>query len=234
MEEINLKELFSYMLSKLYIILFVAVVLVLGSIIYREQFKTPMYESYTTVVLARSNNVIDDEDLSVGITQNDILLNQKLVATYREIIKSRRILDQVIEDLDLDMTYSELRGKVTVVNEADTELIRISVVDDDSEDAKNIADSIARVFSNEITKIYSIKNISVIDYAREELKPYNINPLKETVIAMLIGIVLGCGIVFVMFYFDTTIKSVDEVEKKLKLPILGSVPKTGNYRGGNK
>jgi len=232
MEEINLKELFAYMLSKILIIVIITVVLVIGSFIYRDYFKTPMYESYTTIVLTRS--VVSSEEDDLGITQNDILLNQKLVATYREIIKSRRILERVIDDLELNMTTNELKSRITVSNEQDTELIRISVSDDDPEAAKNIADCIARVFSNEITKIYSIKNISVIDYARESNSPYNISPVKETVIAFLIGIVLGCGIVFVMYYFDTTIKSAEEVEKKLNLPVLGMVPKSGSNRGGNK
>ena len=160
------------------------------------------------------------------------LLNQKLVSTYREIIKSRRILERVINDLELDIEVSELSKRISVVNEQDTEIIKISVADEDSEDAKNIADSIARVFSNEITKIYSIKNISVIDYAREATAPYNISPVKETAIALILGAVLGCGIVFVMYYFDTTVKSAEEIEEKLKLPVLGTVPKSNLIKGG--
>jgi len=230
MEEIDLKELLSYFWSKILIIIAVVVVSVAMSIIYRSAIKTPLYQSYTTIVLTRSESSDDLSDN--GITQNDITLNQKLVSTYREIMKSRRVLDQVIEDLHLEVTASELKGRISVVSEQDTEIIRITVTDEDSADAKNIANAIARVFSNEIVKLYSIKNVSVIDAALEQDAPYNINPLKETVLALLIGVVLGCAAVFVMYYFDTTVKSADEVEKKLGLVILGSVPRSS--KGGKQ
>ena len=230
MEEIDLKELLSYFWSKLLIIVAVVVASVAVSIIYRAAFKTPLYQSYTTIVLTRTES--SDELDNSGITQNDITLNQKLVSTYRQIMKSRRVLDPVIEDLHLDTTADELRSRVSVVSEQDTEIIRITVTDGDSASAKNIANAIARVFSQEIVEIYSIKNVSVIDSALEQESPYNINPLKETVLALLIGVVLGCAVVFVMYYFDTTVKSADEVEKKLGLVILGSVPRSS--KGGRQ
>lgn len=229
MEEINLKDLFSYFWNKKILIIVVTVVAILGSCIYSLYLQTPMYKSSTTIVLTRTN---DDTENS-GITQNDILLNQKLVSTYREIIKSRRILNQVINNLNLDMDYTTLGSSITVTNEKDTELLRISVSDSDSKQAKTIANEIARVFNNEIVEIYSIKNISVIDYAEEAKNPYNVNIVKQTVLAGLCGAVLACVVVFMMFYFDTTIKNTEEVEDKLGLPLLGAVPMSGR-KGGKK
>lgn len=228
MEEINLKDMFNYMISKIFIIIITIVLLVVGSIIYREYFKVPLYSSYTTIVLTRTNSSSGEES---SISQNDILLNQKLVATYREIIKSRRILEKVINDLDLDISFSKLSSRVSVTNEKDTELIRISVSDEDSENAKNIATRIAKVFGDEIVRIYNIENISIIDYAIESETPYNINVPKETIVSFAAGLVLGCVIVFLMYYFDTTVKSVEEIEKKLNLPILGTVPKKNSVGG---
>lgn len=222
MEEINLKDLFSYFFSKSFIVIITLAVAILISTIYGEFIKVPMYRSYTTIVLTRSGDT-DKNDNS--ITQNDILLNQKLVATYREIIKSRRVLGQVIENLNLDMEVSELSQNISVTNEEDTELIKISVSSVNKEDAKDIANEIAKVFSNEIVDIYNIKNVSIIDTAIEAKEPYNINFVKETVIASLFGVVLGVAIIFVMFYFDTTIKNPEEVQTKIGLPLLGVVPK---------
>lgn len=222
MEEINLKDLFSYFFSKSFIVIITLTVAILVSTIYGEFIKVPMYRSYTTIVLTRSGDT-DKNDNS--ITQNDILLNQKLVATYREIIKSRRVLGQVIENLDLDMEVSELSQNISVTNEEDTELIKISVSSVNKEDAKDIANEIAKVFSNEIVDIYNIKNVSIIDTAIVAKTPYNINTVKEIVIAALFGVVLGVAIIFVMFYFDTTIKNPEEIQTKIGLPLLGVVPK---------
>lgn len=227
MEEINLKDLFLYFISKVFIIVITSALLVLGSVIYSEFIKKPMYNSYTTIVLTRSS---ENETEGNTITQNDITLNQKLVSTYREIIKSRRVLGQVIENLDLDTTVGELSGNVSVTNEEDTELIKISVNALSRDDAANIANEIARVFSNEIMDIYNIKNVSIIDTAVASKDAYNMNTTKDAIIAGLIGLMLGFAIIFVMFYFDTTIKNPDEIQEKVGLPLLGVVPRVDSIK----
>lgn len=230
MEEVNLKEMFSYFLSKYLLIILFVVLGALACIVYSLFIQKPMYNSYTTVVLARSS----DSTSNNGTLQSDVTTNQKLVSTYREIIKSRRILNQVISNLDLNMSYETLHNMVSVTNEKDTELIKIAVNSQNSKDAKDIANEIAKVFSKEIESIYEIKNLSIIDYADENTIPYNINVPKQMVISVLVSFVLACGIIFVMFYFDTTIKSSEEIEEKIGLPVLGVVPFKPNLKGGNK
>ena len=223
MEEINLKELFEYFVSKLPIIVIAALLTTLVGIAYGLWFQKPMYNSYTTIVLTRTDNNSTTTD-GTGITQSDILLNQNLVSTYREIIKSKRILNQVINNLDLNISTDELEKNIRVTSEKDTEVIKISVNSSNPTDAKDIANEIERVFSNEIISIYNIKNITIIDYAEEDTTPYNINVPKQIILAFLIGFILACAVIFVTFYFDTTIKSSEEIENKLGLPVLGVVP----------
>lgn len=223
MEEINLKELFEYFVSKLPIIVIAALLTTLVGIAYGLWIQKPMYNSYTTIVLTRTDNDSTTTD-GTGITQSDILLNQNLVSTYREIIKSKRILNQVINNLDLNISTDELEKNISVTSEKDTEVIKISVNNSNPTDAKDIANEIERVFSNEIISIYNIKNITIIDYAEEDTTPYNINVPKQIILAFLIGFILACAVIFVTFYFDTTIKSSEEIENKLGLPVLGVVP----------
>ena len=223
MEEINLKELFEYFVSKLPIIIIAALLTTLVGIAYGLWIQKPMYNSYTTIVLTRTDSTSGTTD-SNGITQSDILLNQNLVSTYREIIKSKRILNQVINNLDLNISTEELEKNISVTSEKDTEVIKISVNSTNPTDAKDIANEIERVFSNEIVSIYNIKNITIIDYAEEDTTPYNINVPKQIILSFLIGFILACAVIFVTFYFDTTIKSAEEVENKLGLPVLGVVP----------
>lgn len=223
MEEINLKELFEYFVSKLPIIVIAALLTTLVGIAYGLWIQKPMYNSYTTIVLTRTDNDSTTTD-GTGITQSDILLNQNLVSTYREIIKSKRILNQVINNLDLNISTDELEKNISVTSEKDTEVIKISVNSSNPTDAKDIANEIERVFSNEIISIYNIKNITIIDYAEEDTTPYNINVPKQIILAFLIGFILACAVIFVTFYFDTTIKSSEEIENKLGLPVLGVVP----------
>lgn len=224
MEEINLKDLFSYFISKIIIVIITFLLLVILSIVNNKFIKIPEYSSSTTIVLT----INSESDIDTSISQNDITINQKLVATYRQIIKSRRVLDQVIENLDLDYEASELSKKISVTNETDTELLKITVSNTDPELASTIADEIAKVFSDEIVDIYNIKNVSIIDKSLISEYPYNISLYKDMVIFGMLGIILGLGIIFIMFYFDTTIKSSDEIQEKLGLPLLGVVPAIDN------
>lgn len=218
MEEINLKELFDYFKNNLLIIFGITISVLTLGFIYFRCIQKPMYNSYTTLVLAT------DTSNTSTITSQEITLNRNLVSTYRSIIKSSRVLSQVISNLNLNMTQSELAGKIQVSSESDTEIIKVSVNTLNPNDSKIIANEIARVFSNEIVKIYNIRNVSIIDKAEAANSPYNVNIVKQTFLSFLVGLVLAFAVVFIMFYFDDTISSTSIIETKIGLPVLGVVP----------
>lgn len=233
MEEINLKDLFSYFLNKLSLMTMITVFVGILGCMYAIFIQTPLYNSYTTLVLTR----VSDENTTQNLS-NDISINSKLVGTYSEIIKSSRIMQEVINDLNLDYTIDELKKIVTVTNVSDTELIKISINTPDPSLSSNIANKIAAQFSQEISEIYEIQNITVIDKATPALVPYNINILKQVGLYLAVGLVLAFIIVFVIYYFDNKIKSIEEVEQKIGLPILGTIPsrtfKKNTKKGGNR
>lgn len=217
MEEINLKEVYSYFKSKiLWILLAIVAIIIIGNV-YTIITREPMYRSNTTIVL-----VGESKD---GYSQSDSQLNQNLIGTYSEIIKSRKVLSQVIENLKLKMSVEELSNNITTTSVEDTEIIQITVANDNAKDAKKITDEVAKVFSEEIQDIYNLENVAIIDKAELSKNPYNINYVKDNVIYIIVGFVLSFGIVFIMYYFDTSIKSSEVVEEKLGLTVIGVVPK---------
>ena len=218
MEEIDLKELFDFIKNKLGLLIVITVGICLLGCIYSLFIQKPMYKSYTTIILGGNETTN-----SQTITQSDITLNKNLVDTYAEIVKSRRVLDQVIDELDLEETYEILSNKISVSAVNNTEIIKITVNDRDPIKAKNIANVTANFFSKEVVKLYNMNNVNVLDEANETDKPYNINVSKQVIIYFFIGFIIALSILFVIFYFDRTIKSVEQVEQKIKLPILGSV-----------
>ena len=217
MEEINLKEVYSYFKSRLLWMLLAIVVIVIIGNVYTILTRVPMYQSNTTIVLVGESKK--------GYSQTDSQLNQNLIGTYSEIITSRKVLQQVIDNLKLKMTVDELSQNITTSSVEDTEIIRITVNNEKKKMAVKIADEVASVFSEEIQDIYNLENVAIIDKAEEADAPYNINYVKDNVIYLMIGVVLSFGVVFVMYYFDTTIKSSETVEEKLGLTVIGIVPK---------
>ena len=217
MEEINLKELFDYFKSKLKWIMITVIILIVIGNIYTIITRVPMYKSDTTIVLVSEN----DKEYNTS----ELQLNKNLVGTYSEIIKSRKVLEPVIENLRLKYTYAELKSNVTVTSVANTEIIRVTVSDKKAENATKIANEIADVFTAEVQKIYKLNNVSVVDKAVMNTKPYNVNFVKDNLIYIALGLIISSGIIFIKFYFDTTIKTSEEIENKLGLTILGVVPK---------
>ena len=218
MEEIDLKELFEFIKKKIGLLITITVVICLLGCIYGLFIQKPMYKSYTTIILGGNETTA-----SQTITQSDITLNKNLVDTYAEIVKSRRVLEQVIAELDLEETYEELSNKISVSSVNNTEIIKITVADSNPIEAKNVANVTANFFSKEVVKLYNMNNVNVLDEANEANEPYNINIPKQVIIYFFIGIIIALSILFIIFYFDRTIKSVEQVEQKIKLPILGGV-----------
>ena len=218
MEEFDVSEFLKYYLSKITIVVTAVLLGVIISWYYTAFIQVPMYKAETSLVLTRS-------DTTTTITQSDVSLNKNLVATYREIIKSRRILTKVIDNLGLDLTESTLKSKISVTSANDTELILITVRDEDSKLAKDIANEIASIFKSEITSIYNIENISIVDKAIQAPDPYNIKVAKQYLIGLVLGFIIGSGIITVIFYFDDSIKSQEDIENKVELGVLASVPK---------
>lgn len=222
MEEIDLKEVLNYFKGKvIWIILAVILVVGIGNG-YRALTRIPLYNSDTSVILV-SNNTNQS-----NATYNELQVNKNLVSTYSEIIKSRKVLEPVIENLFLDYSYNTLKSNVSVAAIGDTQLIKISVSDKDPYQAKTIADEISEVFISEVKSIYKLDNVKVVDRAVQATKPYNINYIKDNLIFIAIGLVISGGVIFLIYYFDTTIKTSEEIESKLGLTVIGIVPKVNN------
>lgn len=216
MEEIDLNELFLFVKKKIGLLITIVASVCIVGCVYGLFIQKPMYQSYTTVILSGSES-------SSAINQSDLTLYKNLVSSYAEIVKSRRVLDQVIDELKLDVSYEELSSKITVSSVNNTEIIKIAVNDENPIEAKNIANVTASYFTDEVVELYKMNNVNILDMAIEADEPYNINVMKQIVIYFMLGLVLGAGILFVIYYFDRTVKSVEQVEQKIKLPILGSV-----------
>lgn len=223
MEELDLKELLGIFWAKrAQIILLIAIFLVIG-FIYSYVFLTPEYQSVTSILLAKSNT--SQEENGTAMTVNDVTLNQKLVSTYSELLKTDSVISQVISNLNIDKTADELKNNITVSAKDDTEIIQIAVVDQDPEMARKIANEAANVFINKIAKeYYSMDNVYVVDEAKASEEPYNINHIKDLIIFAGIGFVISCVYVLIANMLDTTVKSKEDIEKKLGLTVLTEMP----------
>lgn len=222
MEEMDLKELFNMFWSKKFQIILIILIFSVIGFIYTIEFITPMYDASTTLVLVSSA----DETLTTNtmITATDVSLNSKLVATYSELIKSKNVLREVISNLNTDLEEDILKNYITVSAVEDTELIEITVRNEEPSNAAVIANEIAEVFTDKVKEIYNINNVQIVDKAEVSSEPANINHTKDIIMFASIGLVIAIIYVIVANMLDTTIKTAEDVETAYNIPVLVSIP----------
>ena len=218
MEELDIKELFYELKRNIAIIIIFLIIGIAGGIAYTKFLVTPMYRSSTTIVLSRTET---GSSSASTITSNDITINQKLISTYSEIIKSRSVINKVKENLKINIEADD----IIVQSKKNTELIEIIVRYNNPVMAAKIANNIAEVFTSKIKEVYNIDNVSVIDVAEVATEPDNVNIIKN--VGMFSTVTLGfiLLIIFIKVYFNNTIKNQAEAERVLGLPVLAVIPK---------
>lgn len=229
MEEISLKELGNYILSKILYVIAITLSICFIGIFYLTVLQVPKYDSSTSIILTGFTNVNKDNEAT--ISTNDLSINQKLLSTYQEITKSKKVLEQVIRDLRLSYDVETFAKHISVTGVPDTEIIKITVTDENAELAYLIVKKIAEIFSQEVKSIYNVSNVSILDEPSIATKASNMGIKRATILSFGIGIVIAFVLVFIVYYFDTTIKNTNQIETRVNVPVLGSIP---DYNNKNK
>ncbi|HYF83397.1 MAG TPA: Wzz/FepE/Etk N-terminal domain-containing protein [Clostridia bacterium] len=224
LETIDLREIFDIIRKRLLLIGIIVLVSVITAGVLSYFVLDKQYEATTSLILGKPNDYSSNPQLQY----NDVLLYQKLVKTYGEIAKSRTVSEKVIDAMKLNITAEQLQAKITVTPVGDTELIRVKVVDNSPEMAANIANKLAEVFKSQVVQIMRVENVQVVDTAKIPDSPIKPRPTMNIAIAFMVALMGGVGLTFLMEYLDHTIKTPQDVEKYLELPIIGVIPDAAN------
>ncbi|RST74195.1 capsular biosynthesis protein [Siminovitchia acidinfaciens] len=218
-ETISLRELMRTLGKRLNLIVLITCTAVLISGIISYFVITPIYQASTQLLVNQAKNE------QPAFNPAEIQTNLQLINTYNVIIKSPAILDQVIQELDLNMSAGQLNGKITVQSEKDSQVVNVTVQDPDPRQASEIANKVAAVFQEKIVDIMNVDNVSILTKADigENASPVKPKPLLNIAIAFVIGLMVGVGVSFLLEYLDNTVKTEQDVEQTLGLPILGVI-----------
>ncbi|EEK76135.1 YveK family protein [Bacillus cereus] len=218
-ETISLKELFYILKKRVAMILVIAFGAAIVSAIISFFFMTPIYQSSTQILVNQKKQE------GAAIQYNEVQTNIQLTNTYKVIIKSPVILEQVNEKLNLNMTAQSLAGKINVANEKDSQVISVTAEDKNPKLARDIANATADVFKGEVAKIMNVDNVTVLSKAEvaENQSPIKPLPMLNVAIAFVVGLMAAVGLSFLLEYLDNTVKKEEDVENLLGLPVLGIV-----------
>lgn len=215
------KELdISYILQTIghWFLLILLFVIIGGSAAIFYNYGAPIkYQSNTTLYVEPGVNANE-------VNYQGILTNQRMVQTYAEIIKSRTVINKVIEELNLDMTYKEFTENLTVNVSTDTQMITIYFKDTDKNLARDVANNLANVFIEDVKEKLNVTNISVIDEAIISKNPVEPKTILNCIIGIAGGLAVGLALAFLIESMDNKIKNHEDVKKYLKIKTLGIVP----------
>ena len=179
---------------------------------------TPRYQaSINLIVNAR-------QDSNASVTSDNINSARNLISTYAVVIKSNIVLNDVIQQLGLDMTYRQLLSCVSVDSVGSTQIMSITVTNEDPVLAGKIVQAIAKTAPDVIVDKVEAGSCKVVSDVETTSSPVFPQTKKYVLLSALGGILAACALFIVEHLLHDYIVDSEDVQKKLALPVLGLIP----------
>ncbi|WP_232016478.1 YveK family protein [Paenibacillus baekrokdamisoli] len=221
--ELDLKHYLAIIRKRIWIVIAVIVLGTSAAGVISYMYLQPIYQAYTKLIVNSAN----DKPGMLQLDLNSINTNISLINTYKEIIRTPAIMDQVVQQHpEYDVTTDELMRNISFSSVNGTQVVTLAYPSTNYKAAAKIVNSISEVFQAQIPKIMKVDNVYLLHMANENKIPAPIKPNKKLNITLsfMISMLLGIGLVLLLDYFDDTIKSEVDVERYLGLPTLVQVP----------
>ena len=224
-DTIDLLEVLQVVRQHILVIILVTVIAAVAGFGISRFVMVPQYQASALMI------VNTRQDTTANVTCDQINSATKLVSTYSIIIKSDTVLQQVINNLGLSLTYDELKERVNVTAVDETQVMQITVQSDNPEWARQVCEQITAISPDVILESVEAGSVKLISQASVTPNPVSPNVMKNTAIAALLGLVVSVGLVVLRELLDNKIKTEDDVRKYLDLPVVGVIP---DYDMGGK
>lgn len=215
--DLEFKELFEMLIHRIWLI---ALISFLGALFFgvvSKYFIPPIYTSTTKIY------VISRQD-ETKMTLNDLQTGAQLTQDYMVLVRSRPVMQRVIESLKLNITEEDLKNMINVVTPEGTRILEISVNYYDPVMTKRIADAIAVVSSEQMINIMEIKRVNIVEEGNMPLTPSSPNIYSNTILGGMIGLILSCAVLIIIHTLNDAIKTSEDIEKYLGIITLGLIP----------
>lgn len=224
MEEntISLQEI-AYALKKRWkLIVLITIVATLVSAILSFFVIKPQYEAKTKLFIGKQETQENN-----AYNNSDVMMYQQLMKTYAELVKTSDLVTKAVKSANLDYNQKEIKGilnNLNVTPSADTQILDLSYKGEDPKEVLKFTEAITNEFISESKELIPNGNVQVIQKPQLPEKPVSPNKKLNILIAFVLGIMVGVGVVLLLEYLDNTFKSREELEKTLDLPIIGAIP----------
>ena len=238
--EVTLSDRWRIFLHRLWIMVLAMVIVVAGFITFDRLTYVPRYSSTATLYILKQSESTTQQ--YYGQEYEDFTLALKVVNDCNHLLKSHAVIDTVIENLDLEMSYGALRSSISTSNPEETRVLEVTVEADSPEMAKRIVDNVCDVGVAKITEAMGFTQVNLYEYGILNTSPCNAtSPMTYALVGLVV--MVGVYAIFLMAYlFDDRLKTDEEIERALELTVIGDIPnadehknhKHGYYKYGKK
>ncbi len=225
--EINLGELFAVLLGRVWLIISSGVFFALLCLFISKFIMTPLYSSTTKIYIL-------NKEEGATVTYSDVQISTQLTQDYAQLIKSRYVLEEVIQTLKLDMDYDEFNELVSIGTPDDTRIVAITVKDADPMMAMKEANCVREVASKHIQNVMDIDAINIAELANMPTEKYSPSASRWAMIGGVLAVVVVSAVIILNYLMDDTIKSSDDIEAYLGLSTLAMIPAISDEQNGKR
>ena len=215
--EIDLVEIWQVIKKQFGLLVVIVILCAILAGVISKFFIAPKYTSSSTIFLTPS---ISESGVVDFTSQNS---NEKLVNNVMALLVQDNILSEVAKQTGME-SVEDLRNQIKVSNDTNTTLVKVEATTLDPKLSKNIVNSTVNVFIDTMQENLNLKNIEIVDKAKLSYEPSGPNVKKNILMGAAAGFVMDALIVVLKVLTNTKLKSKEEAEKYLKLPVFCELP----------
>lgn len=217
---LDIREIFEIVRKRFWIVIAMTLTGLVISGVLSYLILSPVYEAGTSIIIGKAPNQGNQQ-----MNYSDVMLYQQVIKTYSEIAKSGKVAEATSKELGGKVSSEFIRGSITVTSQNGTQIMYLKAQGDNPEEITKMVNTHAKMFIRETTAIYPTGSISIMDEAKVPQSPIKPRPMMNMAIGFFLGLMLSVGIIFLIEYMDNTIKTENDVEKYLGVPVIGIIPK---------
>jgi len=229
MEELDIRQIFSYLKRHFWLIVSIVLVAASLSLTVTYFFITPQYEASATLYVFNNSNRSD-----TTISSSDITTSQKLIATYSVIMQCDNVINKVIETTGLEYTPEQIRRMFSGSSVNNTEVMKITIKSEDPVDAMIIANAFIDVAPEEILRVIKAGAVEILDRAVVPSSPSSPNMVKNVAVGVVLGLIVAIAFVILYELFNTKVRTEENLLRVVKAPIIGYIPDLKLYQDEDK
>lgn len=224
-EIIRIEDILDVLIKRWKMILLISILATLISTLVSFFLISPKYQAGTKLFIGKENTANQDQSYN----NNDVQMYQKLLKTYAEVIQTRDLVEHAIESSNLNLDAEDVLKNLTVTPRADTQILEISYINIDPIVSQKVVESVTDEFIKYSTELIPNGNVKIIEDVRLPENPVSPNKKMNIVIAFLLGLMVSIGLSFLIEFMDNTLKTKEQAENVLDLPVIGVIPNEVNF-----